>query len=114
MDNEIREAIEDLKNIFPSKSSSWYRRCLKRLRSVKLVKVDPLYEYWIVEGDPSLGDRDRVYFVRYDVRNKRYICTCYTPTKRFSWSRAKKVCTHVGAVILYRIVKRKYLMKYEA
>lgn len=99
-----KEAIKILSKLFPDKGNSWLRRCLRRLPYVKKLTENEKAEYWIIEGDFKLGDRGRSYIVRYDKRTQTYYCSCYEPTRKYSSWRMRKTCTHVGAVILYKIM----------
>lgn len=89
-----------LKARFPAKSKTWLKRCVKRLRDVQQVDVDS----WVVKGRGELGDRYPSYLVK--VVGGRYRCSCHNPCRLYGAWRRKLVCSHVGSVVLYRLVKR--------
>ena len=93
----VKEALRRLRLDFPHKSKSWLQRCLRRLKDVRKLKVG-----YAVRGRAELGDEETMYFVDYDEESKRWRCTCYDPVKMWSQRRRVEVCTHVGAVLLYR------------
>ncbi len=98
------EALRIFRELFPDKGRSWFMRCFRRVRYVRKLSENERAEYWVVEGLPQLGDRRRSYIVRYDKRANIYYCSCYDPLRRFSSWRRRRTCTHVGAVILYKIM----------
>lgn len=55
---------------------------------------------WVVAGDARLGDAHDQYRVGLDPATHRYVCSCYGS----AWGdvRAKRICSHVLAVILHR------------
>jgi Rad3-related DNA helicase len=55
---------------------------------------------WVVDGNEGLGDSRRNYMVHFDGETKKYVCTCYSSD--YGRTRARKMCSHVLAVILYR------------
>lgn len=91
----MEDPLEPLRRKFPGKSKSWLRRALARVGDVS---EGP--GYYVVRGRPELGDRYPEYRVWWSDREKRWICTCYLT----EWGprRARDICTHVAAVILYR------------
>lgn len=95
-------ALARLKSRLTWKSWSWLRRCLRRLSDVEEDEDDP--NLWRVKGRPELGDREPEYLVK--LAAGRYYCTCYDPSKPYAKLRRREVCSHVGAVMLYREVKR--------
>jgi len=98
----IYEAVEYLKERFPSKSESWYVRAIYRF----LFGVKQLDENrWIVLGLPELGDHYDSYMVVYDKHENKYICDCHF--RAYGYVRKAKVCTHIAAVILYRQFKKR-------
>ena len=90
------EALRELMRAFPGKPRSWYFRAVYRVlrKTVKRRRG-----YWLVEGLPELGDTKPAYIVVQD-RAGRYNCSCYTGL--YGALRAKHVCTHIAAVMLYR------------
>jgi len=96
MDGTLDLAVERLREKFPDKSRSWARRVLLRLDGVKELGPD----HYAVEGRPELGDRYTIYYVW--LEGRRWRCTCQTT----AWGRARGVCSHVGAVLLYREYRR--------
>lgn len=67
-------------------------------------EVVELEEYrgqgWRVLGNSKLGDSFPHYDVVFDHETRKYVCDCYLT--QHGESRARKVCSHVLAVILYR------------
>lgn len=55
---------------------------------------------WNVIGDSRLGDAFEFYVVVFNSETKRYDCACYQ--RAHGETRAKRVCSHVLAVILWR------------
>jgi ATP-dependent DNA helicase DinG len=55
---------------------------------------------WIVEGMPKLGDALDAYEVRLKDGARKYHCTCYT--NNYGQARARRACSHVLAVVLWR------------
>ncbi|WP_069806907.1 hypothetical protein [Vulcanisaeta thermophila] len=93
----LRLALDSLRRDFPNKSRSWIRRALRRLPRVR--PHPRLPNVWIVEGDPSLGDRYPTYVVRLRP-DGRYACSCFeTP---WGMRRKSEICTHIAAVMLWR------------
>lgn len=90
--------LKAFKAEFKGKTESWVKRCVKRLKDVD--RLDP--NTWIVKGRLSLGDHEAEYKV-FTVHH-HYQCTCWDPDKPFSNARRIGVCSHVGAVILYRLL----------
>ena len=90
------EALQELIRAFPGKPRSWYFRATYRVLkgTVKRKKG-----YWLVRGLEELGDTKPAYIVVQD-RTGRYNCSCYTGL--YGALRAKHVCTHIAAVMLYR------------
>lgn len=62
-----------------------------------------------------MGDYDQIYIVKYSEENGRYECSCYNPLKQWSRRRRREVCTHVGTVILLRLIElyKQRNLKYE-
>ncbi|RLF11243.1 MAG: hypothetical protein DRJ98_03975 [Thermoprotei archaeon] len=97
---QLSWALTKLKSRFTGKSESWVRRCLKRLRDVEEIEVGT----WRVKGRFELGDRYPNYLVK--VVNGKYQCSCHDPHKPYSRFRRRSVCSHIGAVILYRALRK--------
>lgn len=87
--------MEALRRKFPGKPRSWLKRALERLGD-----VSEEGGYYVVRGRPELGDRYPAYHVWWSESERRWICTCYLT--EWGTRRARGVCTHVAAVILYR------------
>ncbi len=105
--NELLElALKKFKDKFKSKPRSWLQRCIERLIDVQKT---PKPNTWIVRGRPSLGDSEAFYIITFIPKRNRYMCTCYNPNKLFGNRRMKQICTHVGSVILWRLIKERDL-----
>ncbi len=89
-------AVERLVEKFPGKTHSWVRRVLLRLEGVR--ELGP--GHYSVEGRPELGDRYPLYYVW--LEGRRWRCTCQTT----AWGWSREICSHVGAVLLYREYRR--------
>ncbi len=98
-----RKLLFIFKSMHKDKGESWIKRCFKRLPSVRPFLTSLHVEYWIIKGDVSLGDHRSMYIVSYDKKRKIYTCSCYNPLRKFSRWRQKRTCTHVGAVMLYKL-----------
>jgi hypothetical protein len=96
VDRFLDRAVERLKEKFPGKTHSWVRRVLFRLGGVKELRPG----HYAVEGMPELGDRYPMYYVW--LEGTRWRCTCQTT----AWGWSRDVCSHVGAVLLYREHRR--------
>jgi len=92
----LDRAVERLRGKFPGKTHSWVRRVLLRLDGVK--ELGP--GHYAVEGRLELGDRYPVYYVW--LEGRRWRCTCQTT----AWGWSRDICSHVGAVLLYREYRR--------
>ena len=57
---------------------------------------------WLVYGVPELGDWHGYYIVA--LEGGRYRCSCYAT--KWGWRRARRICTHVAAVMLARRAER--------
>ncbi|MCS7385888.1 MAG: hypothetical protein NDF55_04000 [archaeon GB-1867-005] len=101
---QLRAALKRFKMRFSGKPKSWFYRCKLRLIDVSPA---PKPNMWIVRGRASLGDREAFYIVTFHPRGRLYNCTCYDPKKLFASSRMKQTCTHVGSVILWRMIKER-------
>jgi len=110
MQRELRETVELFRHMFPYKSNSWIKRCIKRLGTVHRIRKD----VWYLRCMPELGDRRAFYLVKFDKKKGRYECSCYDKLSPWGERRRKEVCTHVGAVILSRLIAQRRLGdKYE-
>ena len=96
IDHILDRAVERLRGKFPGKTRSWLRRVLLRLDGVR--ELGP--GHYAVEGRPELGDRYPMYYVW--LEGRRWRCTCQTT----AWGWSRDVCSHVGAVLLYREYRR--------
>ena len=96
----ILEALRYMYMSFESKSESWYIRCLTRY----MLGVEYSGKTWIVKGYRELGDHYPYYYVNFLPKAEKYFCTCFL--NRYGKIR-EKICTHIGAVILYRKIWRK-------
>ncbi|MCS7363875.1 MAG: hypothetical protein NDF54_00345 [archaeon GB-1867-035] len=103
-EEDLNKAITIFKLKFKDKSQSWIRRCIRRLIDIS---ASPKPNTWIVRGRPILGDYEAFYIITLHRRDGKYSCTCYDPKKLFGYRRMKDICTHVGAVILWRMIKEK-------
>jgi len=92
----LDRAVERLRGKFPGKTDNWVRRVLLRLDGVK--ELEP--GHYAVEGRLELGDRYPVYYVW--LEGRRWRCTCQTT----AWGWSRDICSHVGAVLLYREYRR--------
>lgn len=95
----LDKAVERLREKFPHKSSSWIRRAILRLGSVKELGQN-LYR---VEGKQELGDWKPFYHVWYSEGERRWYCDCHF--SQFGHVRRRHICTHIAAVLLYRQYK---------
>lgn len=105
VNNEIlHEAKREFAFRFTLKSESWFKRSCARFEDVTEVKRGLSY---VVRGRKPFGDKYRTYKVYYkgfDYRSEeRFFCSCMYKWKKGARKREKKLCTHVGAVILFRI-----------
>ncbi len=92
--------LQKFREMFPNKSTSWIRRCIARLPDVVEGKVRGV---WFVRGNAKLGDAYSQYIVKYIAG--KYMCSCMERERPYHSRRRKELCTHVGAVILYRLLK---------
>jgi len=97
----ILEALRYMYMSFPNKGESWYIRCLTRY----MMGVEYSGKTWIVKGYRELGDNYPYYYVNYLPKSQKYFCTCFL--NRYGKIREKKICTHIGAVILCRRIQKK-------
>jgi len=94
----LDNAVERLREMFPGKSSSWVRRALMRLGDVREAGGG----LYVVRGRPELGDGKPLYHVW--LSGGRWVCTCHFGV--YGWARARGVCTHAAAVMLFRRYRR--------
>jgi hypothetical protein len=89
----LQRAMENLREKLPDVDGRWTRRVVHRLRFVR-----ELGNYYTVEGGRELGDRHPVYYVWFE--RGQWRCTCRESLL------GRGICTHIGAVMLYREYKR--------
>ncbi len=94
----IREAEELSRRL--RKSKSWTKRVVLRVLRNTVIEIVP-NRLWIVRGLPELGDKYTLYEVT-SRSGKDYTCTC----NLHSWGSSRKECTHIGAVMLLRKIKK--------
>ncbi len=85
-----------LEKKFPGRTS-WINRSKKRLSNIQVLTEN---QSWLVEGIPN-GDAQPYYIVK-NV-NGGIICPCYR--HEFGTVRRTRICTHVGAVLLFIYLK---------
>ena len=107
LNTSLSIALSKLKELFPDKSKSWFRRCVLRLDDVHSIYIGDDIEQWVVRGNPRLGDKYRFYIVTIYPKEGKHICSCYEPNRKYGRYRLKSVCTHVGAVYLYKIINKR-------
>jgi len=95
------QVLKELRVLFPKKSESWFKR--SAVRALFVVKKSD--NWWLVPGFLSLGDEYSVYTVVYDKMNGKYVCDCFYHF--YGDIRKAKICTHIGAVMIYRRLQRK-------
>jgi len=105
MSKPSREDMEELARRFPFKKKSWMARCVKRLPTVRQIAKN----VWFLRCLPQLGDKRAYYIVVLDEDKKVYTCTCYDEAAQWGAVRRRNVCSHVGAVVLYRIMVQRRL-----
>lgn len=93
------DPLEELRRKFPGKPDSWLKRALARVAD-----VSEAGGYYVVKGRPELGDRYPLYHVWWNEAERRWTCTCYL--SEWGQARARGICTHVAAVMLYRSHRR--------
>ena len=104
MNREIlEEATKHLEKLYSKKSKSFFIRCKARLKDIR--ESSKNINTWIIRGRPEMDDYDQIYIVKYSEESRRYECSCYNPLKQWSSRRRREVCTHVGAVILLRLLE---------
>lgn len=95
-----KEQIQNFRIKFLGKSSSWIETSIRRLGDVSRETQN----MWSVRGKRELDDYQRVFLVIFDPQEQRYRCTCFT--SRFGYVREKEICTHIGSVILWRMINK--------
>jgi len=95
--DSLCEAVRELYGAFPRRS--WLARSIARLL-LGTVRPSRVPGLWYVDGVRELGDWRATYTVEYVGGEAGYRCSCYSTT--FGYVRRSRVCTHVGAVMLYR------------
>nr|KJR73336.1 MAG: hypothetical protein TU35_06470 [Thermoproteus sp. AZ2] len=102
-------ALNALRRKFPDKSDDWIKRVLARLKDVEERRrgeggaSSDGADFYIVKGRPDLGDKQPIYHVWWSQEERRWYCTCYLTG--WGQKRAKEICTHAAAVMLYRQYK---------
>lgn len=71
-----------------------------RAKKREVMPDEDFHNIWLVLGNAKLGDSFPHYEVKFDSETRKYVCDCYLT--QHGESRARKVCSHVLAVILYR------------
>lgn len=94
------ERIQDFKIKFLGKSHSWIGTCLKRLNDI----THEAPNMWKLKGRREFNDHQKVYLVRFIPNDAKYSCTCFET--RYGHVRRKEVCTHIGSIILWRMVNK--------
>ncbi|MCS7097328.1 MAG: hypothetical protein NZ926_02585 [Candidatus Methanomethylicia archaeon] len=94
--------LEKFKLKFKDKGRSWVNRCIARLNDVTKTS-DP--NVWFVKGKSKFGDYYEIYKVTFIKSAGKYVCTCYSISKMYGLIRMRNICTHVGSVILWRMLK---------
>ena len=95
------QVLRELKNLFDKKSDSWFQRSAVRA----LFVIKKTENWWLLPGFKNLGDKYAIYAVVYDAREKKYYCDCFW--HYLGKIRQIKICTHIGAVIVYRRLQRR-------
>jgi len=100
------EALNEFMSTFGGRSE-WVKKSINRLVDVSYVGLNKRLQHtYRVEKNPKFGDvgkRKKYYVVTV---GQSYWCTCYYG--KFGKFRRKAMCTHVGAVILYRKIEQKF------
>jgi len=92
--DEFSIAILDLYREIPRES--WLVRGVARVLLGTVVRKGE--GTWLVYGVPELGDWHGYYIV--SLEKGKYRCSCYS--SKWGWRRARRICTHVAAVMLAR------------
>jgi len=92
--DEFSTAILDLYREIPRES--WLVRGVTRVLLGTVVRKGECT--WLVYGVPELGDWHGYYIV--SLEKGKYRCSCFSTG--WGWRRARRICTHVAAVMLTR------------
>jgi len=95
---ELAAAILDLHREIPRRE--WIARAVARVLLGTVVRKGE--GVWLVYGVSELGDWHGYYIV--SLEGGKYRCSCYS--SKWGWRRAKRICTHVAAVMLTRRAER--------
>jgi len=96
---------------FKFKGKSWIERCISRLSDIIETEHSNV---WFVKGRVEFGDCHPLYKVIFLNNFNQYICTCYSIDRPYGIVRMKNICTHVGSVILWRMLRGDSIEKYES
>lgn len=101
----FNDVLNRFKLKFRGKSLSWINRCIIRLNDILETNTPNI---WLVRGRIEFGDSDVFYIVKFLNNLGIYICTCYSNDKPYGFVRMRNICTHVGSVILWRMIKNDF------
>ena len=91
---ELSTAILDLYREIPREG--WLARGVARVLLGTVVRKGE--GTWLVYGVPEFGDWHSYYIV--SLEKGKYRCSCFSTG--WGWRRARRICTHVAAVMLAR------------
>lgn len=91
----LAEAVRELYREIPREG--WLVRGVARLLLGTVVEKGK--GTWVVYGVPALGDWHSYYIVSLGP-DGRYTCSCFSSS--WGWRRARRICTHIAAVMLAR------------
>lgn len=94
--HKLKTILTVLKEKYPDRIS-WANRSTKRLSDVKVMNSN---ESWMVKGIPP-KDTQPWYIIR--CIEDGFTCSCYH--HNFGKMRELRICTHTGAVLLFRCLK---------
>jgi len=94
------EQIQNFKIKFLGKPHSWIETSIGRLNDI----VQETPNMWKVRGRKEFDDYQKVYLVTFSANEQKYKCTCFAT--RYGYVREKEICTHIGSVILWRMMHR--------
>jgi len=100
------EAVNEFMSTFGGRKE-WVKKSINRLVDVSYVGLNKKLQHtYRIEKNPRFGDvgRRKKYYVV--TVGPGYWCTCYYG--KYGKFRKKAMCTHVGAVILYRKIEQKF------
>ncbi|MEM1549567.1 MAG: hypothetical protein QXO74_03700 [Candidatus Methanomethylicia archaeon] len=103
--------LKSFKLKFKFKGKSWINRCIERLSDI--IETDHP-NVWFVKGRIEFGDYNPFYKVVFFSDFKCYFCTCYSMDKRYYLVRMRDICTHIGSVILWRMLRGELFEKYRS